>query len=409
MSSYRPDDLAFGGTALLASSAVFALLAGSPEGLTCTLIVLALLLQLFGLALSRRGRQRAREAQRARMLRIDQLVGDYEALCRRLASGTDTHFERLRGSLDRARGIVTSAASNLSGSLAGLESRSKDQRDLLRDLVGELLHLASDGAAGQNAEGLNHFAVETQNAIHGFVATVQQLQANGATIQTRFSAMHAKVESVASMVADISDINKQTELLALNAAIEAARAGEYGRGFAVVADEVRKLAQRTERFSTQIRSQLNEIQGAIADVGDSVDLACSTDVGAARASEARLEIMWEEMRQLNARANSQSLRVTELSETIQTLAGQGILSMQFEDLVNQVLEKINHHSELLAQHVHDVFETHREANDGDAIQRLADRNRRLEALLADADTVEARVRYEAVPQTSVESGEIDFF
>lgn len=75
--------------------------------------------------------------------------------------------------------------------------------------------------------------------------------------------LSASAEQINQITEVIESLADSTNLLSLNATIEAARAGEAGKGFAVVASEVKALARRTAEATTQIRDQVEDIQGVI--------------------------------------------------------------------------------------------------------------------------------------------------
>lgn len=129
-----------------------------------------------------------------------------------------------------------------------------------------------------------------------------------------------KIETSSSMIQSIST---QTNLLALNAAIEAARAGEAGKGFAVVADEIRKLAEDSSRFTSEIKSVIEELKSKS-------NLAVST------------------MYSVKSILNEQNLIVKETEMRFDGIA-------EATELVKTVVEKLNHSSLLMTKNKENII------------------------------------------------------
>lgn len=334
------------------------------------------------------------------MADINRNVGRYDDLCAALATGSQQQFQRLQGSIGQTQDIISSACGNL---------RESEGRSALRTMVEELQALASDEDQARRRAGIAQFAQEMQTALSGFVATVEALSAGSSRIAERFGCVRTKLDEVRALIGQVNDINRQTELLALNAAIEAARAGEAGRGFAVVADEVRKLAQRTEKFSTEIGALLGDVNGAIVEAGDVISHSAGTDIGSARASEQQAAELWNQMSEINSHAGRQAERINQLSSAIHDAVMESIMSMQFEDMVSQLLHKVREQTELMARYVNGVFDAHRDRDQHDGLSRVAGRNAVLERLLGEAEEASRSLNQGAVSQNNMSVGEIELF
>lgn len=72
-----------------------------------------------------------------------------------------------------------------------------------------------------------------------------------------------KSQQIGAVLDIVGELAEQTNILAINATIEATVAGDAGRRFGVIADEIRKLADRMAGSTKEIRSQIDDVRGAV--------------------------------------------------------------------------------------------------------------------------------------------------
>ncbi len=379
----RIDDLILSLTMLLGAGLW---VAGTWFGLNTAWVPLALALMVaLSLYLSRSQRNAWKGRQRSRMAQMETVMDDYENMTGAAMQIADDQIRGLEEEITEARGLIRSAMDKLSGSLTGLQSQSTDQRHMLRQLVDEMLQMASDDhTREQGDQGLQRFFNETHALIGEFVHKMNELKDNSTRISGNFERMKGEVAQISKLLDDVGQITRQTDLLALNAAIEAARAGDAGRGFAVVADEVRDLAARTNSFSVQIRSVLKDILKSIGEVGISVKEATTADLSVAERSQENVNRLMTELMDLSNKAGQQSRTITGISERIHTLVREGVLSMQFEDIVGQMLSRITQRTLGVGEYLHALLELQHDREQTDGLQRFRTRIERLKSLMETA-------------------------
>ncbi len=113
-------------------------------------------------------------------------------------------------------------------------------------------------AAGRLSASASEFGGEVERS----AAIAQGAVARAEETRRIVDGLSSAAERIGAVVGLIEQIASQTNLLALNATIEAARAGEMGKGFAVVAQEVKTLASQTATATSEIASNIAEVQSA---------------------------------------------------------------------------------------------------------------------------------------------------
>lgn len=314
--------------------------------------------------------------------------------------------EEMRGEVARAQVIFTEAIEKLVSSFHDMNAQIQRQQQLGLQVV------AGDGSGGSVSE-FQQFATKTSDTLRKFVDSVIENSRLAMSLVEMTDLIISQMSEVRGMLGEIEGISKQTNLLALNAAIEAARAGEAGRGFAVVADEVRDLSGRTSHFSQQIRGSLLKMQSTIEATEQAINQMAATDMTFALTSKNDVEAAMLGINEMNRRTNETVSELNVIGEHVEVAVNQAIISLQFQDMVTQLLGHVSKRLDVLDEIILEERRMggvlHDSANPAEALSALAAIRSHVDQISQKLHFLSQKVDNNPVAQTGFASGEIELF
>jgi methyl-accepting chemotaxis protein len=213
---------------------------------------------------------RAASAFKDNLLRVERLEAEQKATAERAIVERKSTMHTLAEEFERAVGSIVGTVSSASSRLEEAANTLTTTADQTRQLS-SLVAAASDEASinvrsvASAAEELSASVSEVGRHVQESSEIARDAVTQAAKTDRRVNELFQLSQRIGDVVKVITAIAEQTNLLALNATIEAARAGAAGRGFAVVAQEVKALAAQTAKATSDIGTQISDMQAATLD------------------------------------------------------------------------------------------------------------------------------------------------
>lgn len=324
----------------------------------------------------------------------------------RISVEFSTQINEIRHEIKRTQDLLSDAVNSLINSFHGMNQHVQRQRQLGMEIV------AGSDEAG-SASQFEQFATKTSSTLGQFVESIVENSRLAMSLVEMTDRISTQMREVRGRIGEIEGIAKQTNLLALNAAIEAARAGEAGRGFAVVADEVRDLSGRTNHFSQQIRDALGSMQATIEATEQAINQMAAQDMTFALTSKSDVEQAMNEIDNLNHRTGASVGELNEIAAQVEVSVGQAVLSLQFQDMVTQLLGHAARRLDLLEEVVageQEMARTLRNSRDPvETLHSLSALREHVDLLSEKLSALKKGVTNNPVSQTGYASGEVELF
>ena len=326
-----------------------------------------------------------------------------QAMSRRMLHELDRlqsiECDEIVGEVDRARRLLRDASAELMNSFRKLSTDTEAQQERVQHVLANMSDSPYDS---EQSEGLNipAFVSQTATVLQNFVEVLVHFSKQSVTISYKIDDMVEHMDAIFELVSQVDSIAEDTNILAINAALEAARAGEAGKGFKVVASEVRMLSRDTKALNEQIGSQVDAARSVIDEVREAARGIASQDMSMALNAKGGVDDMLDRLRGMDEKTASVLDDLTEFTGRVRTSANAAIRSMQFEDMVTQILDHVK-------------VKTH----------RLRELTNRLQATTSEALTAEQRdallvetlneltneAVHRAVEQESMDAGDVELF
>lgn len=189
-------------------------------------------------------------------------------------------------------------------------------------------------------------------------------------VQEQTNRTNESVKKIQTATTFINSIAEDTGLLSLNASIEAARAGDSGRGFAVVAEQIKNLSEQSNESSKEIEATAEVLR--------------ADSEKAVQAMQQMQEIIASQSESMQETQQVVAEVIEEIASSMKSIAQIKESSGRLEGARNEVLQAVEHLSEISAENLDSTKSTYEQTeivadtfkqvyNSADELKTIADK------------------------------------
>jgi len=264
---------------------------------------------------------------------IEEVQQSLRSLLKDMDEAYSSELSIIQADIERVKGILTEAVSNLTRGFGSMHDLTQNEDAMVQSIVARSTNADND----PDVIDIHKFARTTEGIMTSFIEVLMTVSTQSVETAHNLDEMQEQLDGIFSLLNESKTIADQTNLLALNAAIEAARAGEAGRGFAVVADEVRSLSTRASSFNDQIADKVYGAKSAIELVNATVNDMASRDMNSSIESQGEITKALTSIENMDKFFSEKIKEIAAVTLDIETVIGDTVRVLQFEDIATQVL------------------------------------------------------------------------
>lgn len=189
-------------------------------------------------------------------------------------------------------------------------------------------------------------------------------------VQEQTNRTNESVKKIQAATTFINSIAEDTGLLSLNASIEAARAGDSGLGFAVVAEQIKNLSEQSNESSKEIEATAEVLR--------------ADSEKAVQAMQQMQEIIASQSESMQETQQVVAEVIEEIASSMKSIAQIKESSGRLEGARNEVLQAVEHLSEISAENLDSTKSTYEQTeivadtfkqvyNSADELKTIADK------------------------------------